>query len=661
MNINNTIYQYVNLFYHNQKKEKEKMKSKFIFTSAFLVVVLGLFLGFKISDGIFGSKTGAFYDVRNYVPQQSLTSNTEAVIYTDNFDGDNTVTGLQARGYKTYNNSTTVGSTVWFQGNSTVFPAFNGPSTGYVGANFNATTGANNIDVWMVLPKVAGGTLAGDSLIFYSRSTDVAVTNYPDSIRVMYSANGDSTVAGTWVERGRFKVPNPTVGSGAAGYIRKAFVAGTDGANGRFAIRYCVVSGGPSGSNSDYIGIDALTIERTVVPPPNPTTWYEQTSGTTGALYSVSAPDINNVWIAGAAGKILRTTNGGTWTSVTAPDANAQYCIWGIDGNTAITTSSSASATFVYRTTNGGTNWTQVFTQTGGFMDGFYFKDANNGIMYGDPVGGRLQVWRTTNGGANWDSTGQNITTTAAGWNNAMCGLGDNVWIGTNTTTVFKTSNFGGTWSSQTAIQANGYSLWFNSASNGLLGGAELNATTNGGTSWTAMTSTGTGNSSGITGYGSNWWFTRQATGVYASTNNGANWTTAYTAPAGSFYHISMARTGSPYLYAVRSNGGISKYGGTFTGITPVNSVADNYTLSQNYPNPFNPTTNIKFAIPQNGFVTLKVYNMLGKEVATLVNSNLSAGSYNFDFNASNLSSGIYFYKLEAGNFAETKKMMLVK
>jgi len=73
MNINNTIYHYVNLFYHNQKKEKEKMKSKFIFTSAFLVVVLGLFLGFKISDGIFGSKTGAFYDDRNYVPQQSLT------------------------------------------------------------------------------------------------------------------------------------------------------------------------------------------------------------------------------------------------------------------------------------------------------------------------------------------------------------------------------------------------------------------------------------------------------------------------------------------------------------------------------------------------------------------------------------------------------------
>ena len=85
------------------------------------------------------------------------------------------------------------------------------------------------------------------------------------------------------------------------------------------------------------------------------------------------------------------------------------------------------------------------------------------------------------------------------------------------------------------------------------------------------------------------------------------------------------------------------------------------YNLTQNYPNPFNPSTTINFALPNNEFVTLKVYNILGSEVATLVNQELTAGSYEFDFNASNLASGIYFYELKAGNFNHIKKMNLLK
>ena len=85
------------------------------------------------------------------------------------------------------------------------------------------------------------------------------------------------------------------------------------------------------------------------------------------------------------------------------------------------------------------------------------------------------------------------------------------------------------------------------------------------------------------------------------------------------------------------------------------------YSLSQNYPNPFNPATVISFQLPAAGFVKLKVFDLLGREVANLVNENLSAGSYKFDFNASALPSGIYFYKLETENFSETRKMVLVK
>ncbi len=85
------------------------------------------------------------------------------------------------------------------------------------------------------------------------------------------------------------------------------------------------------------------------------------------------------------------------------------------------------------------------------------------------------------------------------------------------------------------------------------------------------------------------------------------------------------------------------------------------FELAQNYPNPFNPTTKINFAIPKESFVTLKIYDILGKEVTRLVNENKLPGYYNVDFNASDFASGLYFYKIEAGSFSETKRMLLVK
>ena len=90
------------------------------------------------------------------------------------------------------------------------------------------------------------------------------------------------------------------------------------------------------------------------------------------------------------------------------------------------------------------------------------------------------------------------------------------------------------------------------------------------------------------------------------------------------------------------------------------NQVSD-YKLYQNYPNPFNPSTRIEYEIPEVSFVTVKVYDVLGNEVATLVNEEKPAGTYEVVFNASELSSGIYFYKIEARNFIETKKMVLLR
>ena len=97
-----------------------------------------------------------------------------------------------------------------------------------------------------------------------------------------------------------------------------------------------------------------------------------------------------------------------------------------------------------------------------------------------------------------------------------------------------------------------------------------------------------------------------------------------------------------------------------------INSVAKNkefinFVLKQNYPNPFNPSTTIQYSIPKESFVTIKVYNVLGKEIVTLVNERKSAGTYSVNFNSSNISSGVYFYRLISGTHSATKKMVILK
>ena len=89
--------------------------------------------------------------------------------------------------------------------------------------------------------------------------------------------------------------------------------------------------------------------------------------------------------------------------------------------------------------------------------------------------------------------------------------------------------------------------------------------------------------------------------------------------------------------------------------------VVNSFTLEQNYPNPFNPSTSIKYSLAERSAVSLKVYDVLGNEVVTLVNTTQSIGDYDINFDAANLASGLYIYTLKAGSFTSTKKMMLLK
>jgi hypothetical protein len=98
------------------------------------------------------------------------------------------------------------------------------------------------------------------------------------------------------------------------------------------------------------------------------------------------------------------------------------------------------------------------------------------------------------------------------------------------------------------------------------------------------------------------------------------------------------------------------------TGIkNEVSQIPSRFLLNQNYPNPFNPSTTISYSIPKSSFVTLEIFDILGRNIKTIVNEYKPAGNYSVHFNASKLTSGIYFYRLKAENFTETKKLLLLK
>lgn len=225
------------------------MKKLFQISALFAAVIF--FFGLIYSDP-YSSKSG-YSSEETYTPS-IMQTDALAEKYVDNFDGANDTTALKTRGYTLRRGPAhgPIGSTYWFQGNSTVFPAYNGPATGYVAANFNATTGANTIDLWLILPPISLGVGAGDTISLWTRSPTGSI--WPDSIRIHYSASGDSTPgSSSFVELGRFK-------TSTTAWTESRYVAPTAGLNGRFAINYRVVDGGPAGNNSDYIGIDYVRI-----------------------------------------------------------------------------------------------------------------------------------------------------------------------------------------------------------------------------------------------------------------------------------------------------------------------------------------------------------------------------------------------------------------
>ncbi len=149
--------------------------------------------------------------------------------------------------------------------------------------------------------------------------------------------------------------------------------------------------------------------------------------------------------------------------------------------------------------------------------------------------------------------------------------------------------------------------------------------------------------------------------GIVVSSDEGETWDNISANLPMEDDYVSNIYIYNNYLFAsLNATNGIWKHSLPLTG-NDDEPLPDEFTLEQNYPNPFNPNTKIKFSIPHSQFATLKVYDILGREIKTLLSKQMQPGSYEFEFDGSDLSGGIYFYKLSVGNKNQTKKMILLK
>jgi photosystem II stability/assembly factor-like uncharacterized protein len=442
--------------------------------------------------------------------------------------------------------------------------------------------------------------------------------------------------------------------------------------------------------------------------------WYQQNSGTMRNLRAVSFTDANHGTVVGDSGTILRTTNGGTaWTSQTSGTTQSLHGVCFTDLNTGTIVGDSGT---ILRTTNGGAFWT---TQTSGTMKplrGIAFPQAIAGIAVGDSG----TVLRTSNGGTSWMNVASGDTSDL----NAVSTVGPNIAVAVggypgsiylqSYATILRTSDGGFTWSIQRIDTVGSLgALSFADANIGITFDSwNVLRTSDGGITWNKVSNmppTAGGWGTGIflvdssTGFAtcynlqhdemSTWWWST----IFQTTDAGCSWlmqalgrggagnrklgdsggglkvggwrVTAQLLAEDSVQTINASRLNGIF-FSDAHTGTVVGDGGTIYrtvtgGVVGVHHVTADipkrFLLLQNYPNPFNPSTTIRYSLPQRSHVTLTVFNILGQQVATLVNETRNAGVHEAEFDGAGLSSGLYFYRLQAGDFIQTKKFLIVK
>ena len=190
----------------------------------------------------------------------------------------------------------------------------------------------------------------------------------------------------------------------------------------------------------------------------------------------------------------------------------------------------------------------------------------------------------------------------------------------------------------------------------------------NNGTSWSAVNN-GLTNTAvwSLAVVGTNLFVGKGRDGVFLSTNNGTNWVAASTGFMSTGIYTFAANsdgTGGKNLFVGTDGSGVWRrpLSEMLTSAEKLSTdLPTHFCLDQNYPNPFNPTTAISYQLTAISFVTLKVFDLVGRDVATLVSEELTPGNYTCQWNAAGLPSGVYFYRLEAGSYVETKKLVLLR
>jgi photosystem II stability/assembly factor-like uncharacterized protein len=421
----------------------------------------------------------------------------------------------------------------------------------------------------------------------------------------------------------------------------------------------------PSEAASGHWGINVETTADSIIsmpfgidvlPPPSVSS---QISSTSSWLRSVYALDAETCWSVGNDGSIQKTTNGGiTWESQNSGTSDVLYSTFFFDEETGWAVGQYGT---ILSTTNGGEEWNAQNSSTSNNLQSIYFIDA----LTGWTVGRSGTILKTLNGGSDWEP--QNSGTTS--WLYSVCFTDENNgWAVGSNGTILNSTNEGETWESQISGTTNYLSsVHFYDSNMGWVVGSNgtILKTTDGGNSWVSK-------SSGTKEWLKSIFFKDNQTGWAVGTggvlvmtlDGGESWSTRKTwtnKTLSSVYYAAdhagwiVGETGT-VLYMVMSN--------LATAIEEKNIVTSfpkSFELFQNYPNPFNPRTIINYDLPKTNDVILSIYNLLGQNVAILVNEQQIAGHHQIEWDASGYASGVYYYRIEAGEFQDVKKMILLR
>ncbi|MGB5873397.1 MAG: YCF48-related protein [Bacteroidota bacterium] len=417
--------------------------------------------------------------------------------------------------------------------------------------------------------------------------------------------------------------------------------------------------------------------------------WELRTEGIPSTSVSyiwTDAVDANTVWICGLGDKTLvfRSTDfGETWIDANPYPDSTGLPRWEVGAIAAWDDLEAVMATErgkIFRTTDGGVNWTVVFEDAGvtTFFNYMKMVDDTHGFAIGDApdASSPAAVLKTTDAGWTWTPINHDLPVGCYQLMGPTCDfvsrevgytlqdVPNDPGGSSRRRTIFKTTDGGTTWTELPERPGIVYSICFVDESTGFVTEMYqqpgIHKTTNGGTTWQLVKSAPSPYFVSCSPGGTRIWSGTKE--INASDDMGGTWySQAVTLPGGaalrcgSFLSKDMGVIVGDNTVLVTTNGGI------ITGAEDAEQLPQEYMLLQNYPNPFNPSTTIAFAVPHGGFVTLKVYNLLGEEVATLIAGDHAAGTFKATWDASELPSGVYFYRLMAGDYVQTKKAVLMK